>query len=231
MLPSPVSVAVSSEEIVPSVPGPMPPDSPDAKHRMLGGRGSALNILIGVDMEALVKKELAKISTWNFNVLEGHTGYSNNFHINTNDHLAIRYAYRSPLENMHCAVAFELLHSRECDILATLSDVERIEVALHAADVSNPVKPWAVYQTWTDRIMTEFYAQGDHERRLALPMSFGCDRHNPIPQAKMQAGFILGIVRPVFHTLSRVPKVHLKHCLDQLDRNLKVWQDQLAPTA
>ncbi|RHY54383.1 hypothetical protein DYB30_009681 [Aphanomyces astaci] len=70
MLPSPVSVAVSSEEIVPSVPGPMPPDSPDAKHRMLGGRGSALNILIGVDMEALVKKELAKISTWNFNVLE-----------------------------------------------------------------------------------------------------------------------------------------------------------------
>ncbi|RHZ24892.1 hypothetical protein DYB31_012449, partial [Aphanomyces astaci] len=104
-------------------------------------------------------------------------------------------------------------------------------VALHAADVSNPVKPWAVYQTWTDRIMTEFYAQGDHERRLALPMSFGCDRHNPIPQAKMQAGFILGIVRPVFHTLSRVPKVHLKHCLDQLDRNLKVWQDQLAPTA
>ncbi|ETV82651.1 hypothetical protein, variant 1 [Aphanomyces astaci] len=372
---SPGSVAVSSEEIVTSVPGPMPPDSPDAKHRMLGGRGSALNILIGVDMEALVKKELAKISTWNFNVLElcklhlddvllivgcacfdaenmcahfaiptptlraffqgiqakylsnpyhnaehaadvmqcvhhfltlgglgtiiskrgrfaalvaaachdvGHTGYSNNFHINTNDHLAIRYAYRSPLENMHCAVAFELLHSRECDILATLSDVERIEVrnliidmvlatdnknhsiymgrldgvlqsvdgddndidlsnfddqklllqvALHAADVSNPVKPWAVYQTWTDRIMTEFYAQGDHERRLALPMSFGCDRHNPIPQAKMQAGFILGIVRPVFHTLSRVPKVHLKHCLDQLDRNLKVWQDQLAPTA
>ncbi|RHZ14693.1 hypothetical protein DYB26_015542, partial [Aphanomyces astaci] len=59
---------------------------------------------------------------------QGHTGYSNNFHINTNDHLAIRYAYRSPLENMHCAVAFELLHSRECDILATLSDVERIEV-------------------------------------------------------------------------------------------------------
>ncbi|RHY31972.1 hypothetical protein DYB32_002988 [Aphanomyces invadans] len=211
---------------------------------------------------------------------QGHTGYSNNFHINTNDQLAIRYAYRSPLENMHCAVAFELLHSAECDILATLSDVEEIEVrnliidmvlatdnkyhsiymgrldgilqsvdderidlsspddqklllqvALHAADVSNAAKPWAIYETWTARIMTEFYAQGDQERALTLPISFGCDRQNPIPQAKMQAGFILGIVKPVFQTLSRVPKVDLKNCLDQLDRNLNVWQDQLATTA
>ncbi|ETW04423.1 hypothetical protein, variant [Aphanomyces invadans] len=355
------------------IPGAVPLDSPDAKLRVLGGRASALNMLIGVDMEAMAKKELAKISTWTFNVLElskmhmddillivgcacfdaenmcshfsiptttlraffqgiqgkylanpyhnaehaadvmqsvhhfltlgglgtiiskrgrlatlvaaachdvGHTGYSNNFHINTNDQLAIRYAYRSPLENMHCAVAFELLHSAECDILATLSDVEEIEVrnliidmvlatdnkyhsiymgrldgilqsvdderidlsspddqklllqvALHAADVSNAAKPWAIYETWTARIMTEFYAQGDQERALTLPISFGCDRQNPIPQAKMQAGFILGIVKPVFQTLSRVPKVDLKNCLDQLDRNLNVWQDQLATTA
>ncbi|KDO26467.1 hypothetical protein SPRG_08270 [Saprolegnia parasitica CBS 223.65] len=58
----------------------------------------------------------------------GHTGYSNNFHIATNDPLAIRYAYRSPLENMHCALAFELMQSKECDVLATLNDLEKIEV-------------------------------------------------------------------------------------------------------
>ncbi|CAK4073529.1 unnamed protein product [Aphanomyces euteiches] len=356
-----------------SVPGAVPPpDSPGGRYRQ---RRGALDTLFGVEMETIgqIKKELTKISTWSFNVLElsklhfdevllivgcacfdaqnmcnhfsippatlraffvgiqnkyllnpyhnaehaadvmqsmhhfltlgglgtqmsmrgrfaaliaaachdvGHTGFSNNFHINTNDKLAIRYAYRSPLENMHCAVAFELLHSNECDILATLTDVERIEVrnliidmvlatdnknhslylgrldgllqsldddhtdfsnpedqrlllqvALHAADVSNPVKPWPIYAVWTERIMTEFYAQGDQERALTLPISFGCDRLNPIPEAKMQAGFIMGIVKPVFQTLSKVPKVSLKHCLDQLDRNLKVWQDQLAQTA
>ncbi|OQS05045.1 hypothetical protein THRCLA_02779 [Thraustotheca clavata] len=206
----------------------------------------------------------------------GHTGYSNNFHIATNDALAIRYAYRSPLENMHCAVAFELMQQKECDVLATLSDVEKIEVrnliidmilatdnknhaihlgrldgllqsadedrtdfsnlddqklllqvALHAADVCNPVKPLPIYTVWTERIMTEFYAQGDKERELGLPVSFGCDRINPIPEAKMQAGFIIGIVRPVFETLAKVPKVSLKHCLDQVERNLGHWQDQL----
>ncbi|KAF0719697.1 Aste57867_863 [Aphanomyces stellatus] len=358
-----------------AVPGAVPTQegSPTSRH---SHRRGALDTIFGVDMEAIgqIKKELAKISTWNFNVLElskwhldevllivgcacfdahnmcnnfsippatlraffvgiqskylgnpyhnaehaadvmqsmhhfltlgglgtqipmrgrfaaliaaachdvGHTGYSNNFHINTNDHLAIRYAYRSPLENMHCAVAFEMLHTKECDILATLSDVEKIEVrnliidmvlatdnknhsiylgkldrvlqsvgedatadfsnpddqklllqvALHAADVSNPVKPWPIYAIWTDRIMAEFYAQGDQERELKLPISFGCDRLNPIPEAKMQAGFIMGIVKPVFKTLSEVPKVSLKHCLDQLDRNLKIWQDQLAAQA
>ncbi|OQR84992.1 hypothetical protein ACHHYP_12465 [Achlya hypogyna] len=208
----------------------------------------------------------------------GHTGFSNNFHIATNDALAIRYAFRSPLENMHCAVAFELLQQKECDILATLNDLEKIEVrgliidmilatdnknhaihlgrldgllqsadedqtdfsslddqklllqvALHAADVCNPVKPMDIYAVWTSRVMEEFYAQGDNERELGLPVSFGCDRVNPIPEAKMQAGFIIGIVRPVFETLAKVPKVSLKHCLDQVERNLAHWQDQLTP--
>jgi len=73
--------------------------------------------------------------------------------------------------------------------------------------------------------MTEFYVQGDKEREIGVQVSFGCDRENPIPEEKMQAGFIIGIVRPVFIALSRIPKVSLAHCIDQLDRNLKVWQD------
>ena len=30
---------------------------------------------------------------------------------------------------------------------------------MHAADVSNPAKPWAYYMQWTDRVLEEFFHQ------------------------------------------------------------------------
>ena len=35
-----------------------------------------------------------------------------------------------------------------------------LESALHMADISNPVKPWEIYQKWLNRVMEEFYHQG-----------------------------------------------------------------------
>lgn len=35
-----------------------------------------------------------------------------------------------------------------------------LESALHMADISNPVKPWEIYQRWLGRVMEEFYNQG-----------------------------------------------------------------------
>ena len=36
-----------------------------------------------------------------------------------------------------------------------------LQIVLHTSDVSNPAKDWDYYVAWTDRIMEEFYAQGD----------------------------------------------------------------------
>lgn len=101
-------------------------------------------------------------------------------------------------------------------------------MALHAADVSNPAKEIDMCKTWADRIMREFYQQGDKERELQLPVSVGYDRENPIPVEKMQAGFIIGIVRPLFHALCQLPRVELAHCMTHLDDNLRFWQCELA---
>uniref|UniRef100_K3WMW0 PDEase domain-containing protein n=1 Tax=Globisporangium ultimum (strain ATCC 200006 / CBS 805.95 / DAOM BR144) TaxID=431595 RepID=K3WMW0_GLOUD len=158
----------------------------------------------------------------------GHTSYSNNFHISVNDDLAIQYVYRSPLEHMHCAVAFQLLRNPKCNILQGLTKIEQLEMALHAADVSNPAKSTAMCKIWAERIMQEFYQQGDKERKLQLPVSFGCDRENPIPLEKMQAGFIIGIVRPLFNAICQLPKVELSQCMKRLDENLLYWQSELA---
>ena len=34
-----------------------------------------------------------------------------------------------------------------------------LQVVVHAADISNPAKPWPLYKEWTTRIVTEFFAQ------------------------------------------------------------------------
>ena len=48
---------------------------------------------------------------------------------------------------------------------------------VHCADLSNPTKPLAVYRQWTDRIMEEFFRQGDKERERGMEISPMCDKH------------------------------------------------------
>ncbi|KAM9347689.1 high affinity cGMP-specific 3',5'-cyclic phosphodiesterase 9A [Symphorus nematophorus] len=50
-----------------------------------------------------------------------HTGYNNAYQINAQTELALRYNDISPLENHHCAVAFEILEKTESNIFRNLS--------------------------------------------------------------------------------------------------------------
>lgn len=49
---------------------------------------------------------------------------------------------------------------------------------VHCADLSNPTKPLELYRRWTDRIMKEFFTQGDRERDKGMEISPMCDKHN-----------------------------------------------------
>mmetsp|Transcript_14330 Transcript_14330/g.29485 ORF Transcript_14330/g.29485 Transcript_14330/m.29485 type:complete len:613 (-) Transcript_14330:64-1902(-) len=72
-----------------------------------------------------------------------------------------------------------------------------IEMALHCADISNPVKDIMIYKKWVNVVMTEFYQQGDKERDLGMPISAMFDRHNS-SVTKTQVGFIEFIIRPIY---------------------------------
>ncbi|XP_036401537.1 high affinity cGMP-specific 3',5'-cyclic phosphodiesterase 9A [Megalops cyprinoides] len=50
-----------------------------------------------------------------------HTGYNNAYQINARTELALRYNDISPLENHHCAVAFEILEKTESNIFRNLT--------------------------------------------------------------------------------------------------------------
>jgi cAMP-specific phosphodiesterase 4 len=57
---------------------------------------------------------------------------------------------------------------------------DRIQVLqnlVHCADLSNPTKPLALYRKWVERIMEEFFVQGDKERENNMEISPMCDRH------------------------------------------------------
>eukprot|EP00753_Platysulcus_tardus_P017160 PLAT6305.2.p1 GENE.PLAT6305.2~~PLAT6305.2.p1 ORF type:complete len:665 (+),score=360.34 PLAT6305.2:95-2089(+) len=98
-----------------------------------------------------------------------------------------------------------------------------LQIALHAADVSNPAKPWDTYITWTNRIITEFYAQGDRERELGLPVTAIMDREKPIPLENFQAGFIGAIVMPLFRSFADTDGLQLAEPLGSLENNLAEW--------
>ena len=52
-----------------------------------------------------------------------------------------------------------------------------INALLHTADISNPFKPFKIYEKWAIRVLNEFWIQGDRERDLGISISYLCDRY------------------------------------------------------
>ncbi|XP_058677265.1 cAMP-specific 3',5'-cyclic phosphodiesterase 4C isoform X2 [Ammospiza caudacuta] len=63
-------------------------------------------------------------------------------------------------------------------LLDNYSDrIQVLQNMVHCADLSNPTKPLELYRQWTDRIMVEFFHQGDREREKGMEISPMCDKH------------------------------------------------------
>lgn len=75
-----------------------------------------------------------------------------------------------------------------------------MQMLIKCSDVSSPTKEWPIYQQWIERILSEFYNQGDKEKRLGLPISPFMNRDSPGPSLA-QKGFIEYIVYPLFEAL------------------------------
>lgn len=71
------------------------------------------------------------------------------------------------------------------------------KLLLHAADISNAVRPWSLCRSWSDLVVSEFFHQGDLERINNLPISPNMDRANA-NQPQIALDFEELIVKPYF---------------------------------
>lgn len=238
----------------------------------------------------------------------GHPGTNNSFQINSRSPIALQYDDKSPLENMHIAIAFEIMNHEQCRwigllekeyvdphmvmsgdtvrsvdvmeyvrrmmvsmVLSTdpvqhpklmqrfdeflkaehLTDASAarhqltalrkpdrsedkqlvLDTLLHLADVSNPCKLRPLALHWTKRLFDEFWAQGDQEAKLGLPISPMCDRTagmDSLPQT--QLGFIDFVVGPAYTSLSFFI-IEAEVASEQLRQNREFWERKKAEGA
>ncbi|XP_054859373.1 cAMP-specific 3',5'-cyclic phosphodiesterase 4A isoform X2 [Eublepharis macularius] len=107
---------------------------------------------------------------------------------------------------------------------------DRIQVLrnmVHCADLSNPTKPLELYRQWTDRIMEEFFRQGDKERERGMEISPMCDKHTASVE-KSQVGFIDYIVHPLWETWADLVHPDAQDILDTLEDN-RDWYHGMIP--
>lgn len=72
-----------------------------------------------------------------------------------------------------------------------------LEVILHSADVSNPCREWEVTKGWAEAVLEEYFAQGDQEKMLGIPVQFLNDR-DKLNKANSQIGFIEFMIAPFY---------------------------------
>lgn len=96
-----------------------------------------------------------------------------------------------------------------------------MKVFMHAADISNPCRPFPICRKWTTLVAEEFYNQGDAEKRNGLPLSPNMDRETGDP-IRMTLGFSEVIVKPFFEAISNFVKEFSEFC-DQLKSNKEDW--------
>ncbi|KAB1259456.1 cAMP-specific 3'; 5'-cyclic phosphodiesterase 4C [Camelus dromedarius] len=112
-------------------------------------------------------------------------------------------------------------------LLDNYSDrIQVLQSLVHCADLSNPTKPLPLYRQWTDRIMAEFFQQGDRERESGLDISPMCDKHTASVE-KSQVGFIDYIAHPLWETWADLVHPDAQDLLDTLEDNREWYQSKI----
>jgi len=101
-----------------------------------------------------------------------------------------------------------------------------LAMCLHAADVSNPAKPWNLSMQWTARVMEEFFQQGEQETEEGLTVSAFMDRATT-NIAKCQVGFINFLIKPFFEEWTNfLGDECVKTLFSNVESNVAVWEKE-----
>jgi len=100
-----------------------------------------------------------------------------------------------------------------------------LEVLLHMADISTPLKPFWISKQWAFRVQDAFFAQGDEEKRLGIPVGMLNDR-DKVNRMGSEHGFINFLVAPlIYPTVGVFPGLTLmaETMCDNMEEWKKLW--------
>jgi len=132
-----------------------------------------------------------------------------------------RVEHFSLVRELQC---LQLKHSQDS---TEVSGTDLLPFLLHAADISGSARPRRTAVEWTDRVLSEFFAQGDKEKKLGLPVSPLCDRAET-KRAQSQVGFIKFVVQPTFEVLGMFISKVEEEINPIIASNLEMWEDDIA---
>eukprot|EP00057_Strongylocentrotus_purpuratus_P007385 XP_011661859.1 PREDICTED: dual 3',5'-cyclic-AMP and -GMP phosphodiesterase 11A isoform X2 [Strongylocentrotus purpuratus] len=98
-------------------------------------------------------------------------------------------------------------------------------ILMTASDVAASTKPWRIQQKIAELVTSEFFDQGDMERKeLKIEPTSMFDRSRKDELPEMQLGFIDGVCIPLYESLVHV-SVKFRPMLDGVTANRQKWYD------
>ena len=100
------------------------------------------------------------------------------------------------------------------------------KILLHAADLSNPVRPYHMTKEWARRISLEFNDQVKRELALGMPVLGFMMTPDEKAFCKNEMGFASFVVAPMWRAIaSCFPNMHF--LVEQLETNVATWKKRL----
>ena len=115
--------------------------------------------------------------------------------------------------------------SSSMDVVFRVEQYELLRLSrlmLHAADISNTVRPFAISAHYTDKLASEFGVQVARERELGLPVAPFMVIPDDQAKARGEIYFLTNIARPYFVALAKAFPV-CQELVSTLDGNIKEW--------
>uniref|UniRef100_A0A2K5IZW8 Phosphodiesterase n=2 Tax=Colobus angolensis palliatus TaxID=336983 RepID=A0A2K5IZW8_COLAP len=112
-----------------------------------------------------------------------HPGYNNTYQINARTELAVRYNDISPLENHHCAVAFQILAEPECNIFSNIpSDgFKQIRQGMITLILATDMARHAeIMDSFKEKMENFDYSNEEHMTLLKMILIKCCDISNEV---------------------------------------------------
>uniref|UniRef100_A0A8C1ACV3 Phosphodiesterase n=1 Tax=Cyprinus carpio carpio TaxID=630221 RepID=A0A8C1ACV3_CYPCA len=112
-----------------------------------------------------------------------HPGYNNTYQINARTELAVRYNDISPLENHHCAVAFQILSMPECNIFANVEpdSFKQIRQAIITLILATDMaRHGEILDSFKQKVDSFDFTNEEHVKCLKMVLIKCCDISNEV---------------------------------------------------